>query len=206
MERIYRFAPLVVFILVTIACNFGTQIAPPAPTIVPPSATPSFTATIAASNTPAPTDTLEPSSTPVQDTPTVDPVHAQQTQLVGTMFAMMGPSAHLMGFVDLYSNPVGAPLESWHDIPIMKEATAGQEFQADIYSYKATATLKQATDFYTKQSRALNWSCFPPSTGSSGTGNNANHQSTFLCGPITILIASFDRDASQVLVVLNKAP
>jgi hypothetical protein len=124
---------------------------------------------------------------------------------VGTEAALIGPSAHLIGFLNFYSNPTGTPLESWHDIPIMKEATAGQEFQADIYSYKATATLQQATAFYTKQASALNWSCFPAVSGSSGTGDQANHQTTFLCGPITILIASFDKDPSQVLIVLNKA-
>jgi hypothetical protein len=118
----------------------------------------------------------------------------------------MGPSAHLIGFLTVYANPTGTPLESWHDIPIMQEATAGQEFQADIYSYKAAATLQQATAFYTKQASTLNWSCFPPASGSSGTGDQANHQSTFLCGPITIAVASFDKDPSQVLVVLNKAP
>ena len=105
-----------------------------------------------------------------------------------------------------YSNPVGTPLESWHDIPIMKEASAGQEFQPDIYSYKAATTLKEATDFYNKASASLNWSCFPPANGSAGTGDQATHQTTFLCGPQNIIMASFDKDPNQVLVVINKAP
>jgi hypothetical protein len=206
MARIYRFLLLTVFVLTTVACGAVAQVAPPTETSIPPSETPGFTATTAPSSTPISTDTIQPSDTPVPVTSTIDAALALQTQMMGTSFALMGSSAHLIGFLSFYSNPTGTPLQSWHDVPIMKEANAGQEFQADIYSYKAAATLKQATVFYTSQANSLNWSCFPPASGSSGTGNQANHQTIFLCGPLTILIASFDSDPNQVLVVINKAP
>ena len=205
MSTVYRFSALIALVLTTVACGLMSQAAPPTQTGIPPSDTPAATVTLDSSDTPVSTDTAQPSDTPVA-TATVSQLVALQTQIVGTEFALMGPSAHLIGFLNLYSNPAGTPLESWHDIPIMQEATAGQEFQADIYSYKASATLQQATAFYAKQASTLNWSCFPPASGSSGTGDQANHQTTFLCGPITILAASFDKDPSQVLVVLNKAP
>lgn len=205
MPTIYRFSALMALVLTTIACGSMSQVAAPTQTASHPSDTPAFTATTIPSDTPASTDTAQPSDTPAA-TATVSQINALQTQLVGTEYALMGPSAHLIGFLNVYSNPTGTPLESWHDIPIMKEATAGQEFQADIYSYKASATLQQATAFYARQASTLNWSCIGPASGSSGTGDQANHQTTFLCGPITVLIASFDKAPSQVLVVLNKAP
>ncbi len=88
----------------------------------------------------------------------------------------------------------------------MKEATTGQEFQPDIYSYKATATLKQGTNFYKSASNSPHWSCFPTATGSGGTGSQATHSATLLCGSLTIIITSFDNDSDHVLVVVNKAP
>ncbi len=141
MSTTYRFLALVTLVLTTVACGLMSQVAPPTQTAIPPSDTPASTATIAPSDTPASTNTAQPSDTPAA-TETANPITALQTQLVGTEAALMGPSAHLMGFLNLYSNPAGTPLQSWHDIPIMKEATAGQEFQADIYSYKASATLQ----------------------------------------------------------------
>jgi hypothetical protein len=96
-------------------------------------------------------------------------------------------------------------LQNWHDVPIMTDATAGQEFQSDIYSYKADATLQGATTFYSNQVNSLGWSCIQAS-GSGGTGDQATHDSDFVCSSFTIIVTSFDKEASQVLVVINKAP
>jgi hypothetical protein len=131
---------------------------------------------------------------------------AQQTQMVGTAVIEFGPMAHLSGYMIFYSNPVGTPLESWQDIPIMKEATAGQEFQSDIYSYKAAATLQQASAFYSKQANSLNWSCFPMASGYGGSGSQSTHDATLICGKLTIIMTSYDNNPGQVLVVINKAP
>ncbi len=208
MSNSYRFMLVGILILVTLACSLVQQTVPPTETVMPPSNTPVFTETAVPSNTPVPSDTAAPTATsaPIETPAPVDAAVALQTAMVGTLYAQFGSAAHLSGFLNFYSNPVGTPVESWHDIPIMKEATTGQEFQADIYSYKAAATLKQATDFYTKAAAASNWSCFPPAAGSAGAGAQANHQSTFLCGALSIVIASFDKAPDQVLVVINKAP
>jgi hypothetical protein len=125
--------------------------------------------------------------------------------MVSTAFAQMGFSAHLMGFLIFYSNPVGTPLQTWHDVPIMPQATSGQEFQSDIYSYKAAASLEQGTKFYSDKSKSLNWSCTLV-TGYGGTGSGANHSSTFMCNGITVIVTSFDKDSGHILVVINKAP
>lgn len=212
MSRFYRFSLFALMVVFTIACaTLAAPTATSAPTSIPPTNTNSFTDTPAATNTAAATDTAVASATPAPTdtaavTETVNPISALQTQLIGTEFAQMGPIVHLTNFMTLYANPVGTPLKTWHDIPIMDQATAGQEFQADIYSYKADATLKQAADFYNAQNRTLNWNCFPMATGSAGSGNQMFHSDTFICGPLAIVAASYDSDQSHVLVVINKAP
>jgi hypothetical protein len=138
-------------------------------------------------------------------TATVNAFIIAQTQMVGTAFAQFGPAAHLTGFTYFYSSPVGPPLKNWNDVPIMTEATAGQEFQSDIYSYKANTTLKKATSYYSSQANSLGWSCYQ-ATGSGGTGDQSTHDADFSCGSFTIIITSFDNNAGQVLVVINKVP
>lgn len=213
MSRLYRFSLLVLVVVCTLACGaVATPTATSVPTSIPPTNTASFTDTPAATNTALATNTIVASATPVPTdtavaiTDTVNPIVALQTQLVGTEFAQLGPMAHLTGFMTLYASPVGTPLKSWHDVPIMDQATAGQEFQSDIYSYKADATLKQAADFYNAQNQKLKWNCFPMATGSAGSGNQMTHNETFICGSLAIIAASYDTDLSHVLVVINKAP
>jgi hypothetical protein len=185
-------------------------------TTIPPFPTDTLTLEPSSTFTPEPSSTPVPSETPGLKIPvefTLTPgiaatyavFVARQTEMVGTAMAQVGPSAHLSGFLIFYSHPVGTPLSTWHDIPIMSQATAGQEFQSDIYSYTATATLDQANQYYSSKANSLNWSCFPPATGYGGTGSGANHSVTFMCQGFTIIITSFDNDTKQVLVVINKA-
>ncbi len=54
-------------------------------------------------------------------------------------------------------NPQGTPVSEWNGIPVMPQATAGQETQG-LYSYKANATNEEATEFYTTQLTTLGWS------------------------------------------------
>ncbi|HEX6271267.1 MAG TPA: hypothetical protein VFZ43_13600 [Anaerolineales bacterium] len=55
-------------------------------------------------------------------------------------------------------NPQGAPVTEWNGIPIMPQATAGQEFDSTNYSFKATATAQEVQDFYNAQLASLGWS------------------------------------------------
>jgi hypothetical protein len=57
-----------------------------------------------------------------------------------------------------YFDPQGTPVSAWNDIPIMPQATAGQEFNANTYSFKAGATVQEAKDFYDSQLVNLGWS------------------------------------------------
>ncbi|HLO33952.1 MAG TPA: hypothetical protein VK249_32695 [Anaerolineales bacterium] len=55
-------------------------------------------------------------------------------------------------------NPQGTPAQEWKGVPIMPQATAGQEFtENNTYSFKATATLKDVQDFYNNKMPALGW-------------------------------------------------
>jgi len=58
-----------------------------------------------------------------------------------------------------FLNPSGAPASEWRGIPIMPEATAGEEFDPNTYSFKvAGATGLDVEEFYDAQLEALGWS------------------------------------------------
>ncbi len=121
--------------------------------------------------------------------------------------ALLGPMADLMGNLSQFLHPVGAPLKTWNGVPIMPQATAGQEFKSDIYSFSFPGTISQASQFYNAQSSALNWACIGMgSSGTSGSGSNALHSSTLICQNLVISINSFDSDPKTTIVVINKAP
>jgi len=67
-------------------------------------------------------------------------------------------SSALPNFGDMF-NPQGEPVAEWNGIPVMSQATAGQEFaDTNTYSFKADATVKIATDFYNAEMVKLGWS------------------------------------------------
>jgi hypothetical protein len=191
-------ALLVVFVFLSVACNLASQplpaTQPPIPTQTAPQAPapPLATSTLAASatqtETPAPTDTATTAAT-------TDPLSATMAAMFGSMGAI--------GSISQYFHPAGAPVESWHDVPIMPQATAGQEYPGNIYSYVATATLDQAWQFYTARATALGF-LMAPGTGYGGTGSSANHSVTFISFDLTIVLTSMDDDTGHVIVVISK--
>jgi hypothetical protein len=55
-------------------------------------------------------------------------------------------------------NPEGNPVQEWKGIPVMPQATAGEEFTKESsYSFKATVTIKDVQDFYNEKLPALGW-------------------------------------------------
>jgi len=67
-------------------------------------------------------------------------------------------SSALPNFGDMF-NPQGEPVAEWNGIPVMSQATAGQEFaESNTYSFKADATVKTASDFYNAEMIKLGWS------------------------------------------------
>jgi hypothetical protein len=68
------------------------------------------------------------------------------------------PSAEDIEHVDDMLNPQGTPLKTWKDIPVMPQATAGQEFAKDnTYSFKVKADVEEVYDFYKEKLTALGW-------------------------------------------------
>lgn len=64
-----------------------------------------------------------------------------------------------MSDVTTYLNPRGEPAHEWKGIPIMPEATAGEEFDPNIYSFRAPGiTGIEAEEYYDAQLEALGWS------------------------------------------------
>jgi hypothetical protein len=58
-----------------------------------------------------------------------------------------------------YFDPQGTPVSEWNGIPVMPQATAGQEFaETKSYSYKVDATSKEVEEFYAAELEKLGWS------------------------------------------------
>lgn len=56
-------------------------------------------------------------------------------------------------------DPQGSPVSDWNGIPVMPQATAGQECpDLNSYSFKTSATVKEVQDFYTAELEGLGWS------------------------------------------------
>lgn len=67
-------------------------------------------------------------------------------------------SSALPDFGNMF-NPQGEPAAEWNGIPVMPQATAGQEFaDTKTYSFKADATVKDAQDFYNDAMTKAGWS------------------------------------------------
>lgn len=204
MLRKKKFLP-VLFALFSLACNATNQIfqvtqtpVPAQAEIVTVTASPQDTATneptVTEAPTLAPTDTSAPTAVA---TATVDPYTA-------TLEAMVG-SAGALTNISQYFNPVGAPLTTWRNVPIMPQATAGQEFNANIYSYVAVTTLSQAKQFYTSKAASLGL-INSPGTGYAGTGSRAYHDVGFISYGLTIELTSYDNNTGHVIVVISKFP
>jgi hypothetical protein len=154
-----KLSVLAILVLTTLACGLGSQAVPQTQ---PPVQTQVIPVTAATDTSPAATDTATlppvPTDTPAPaptDTvglpalPTLDPASA-------TLAAQMGSMGNMMsGGLSLYLNPVGTPVKNWNGVPIMPQATSGQEYPSHIYSYKATATLNQARQFYAGKASSM---------------------------------------------------
>ena len=53
-------------------------------------------------------------------------------------------------------DPTGEPVAVWNDVPIMPEATAGDEV-GDRYSFRAPVSVEDVRNFYEDQLTALGW-------------------------------------------------
>ena len=201
MSKITKSIPISI-VLFAAACTqvspslVVTRAAAPAESIQATATTPpqsTATATATAANTP----TQLASMTTFPPTETRDP-------MVTTLAAEMGAMG-LISNLSEYFHPVGTPVPSWNSIPILSQATAGQEYNPNIYSYLATATLDQARQFYESKASALGITN-PPMTSTAGLGSNASHGVTFYSYNVVLSLTTYDNDTGHVIVVISKYP
>jgi hypothetical protein len=143
MTRFNKFLSLSILVLFILACNTVTKpisdaqnLAGTAQSIA--SSLPVETLQAMASQIPVETLQALPSSVPTFE------ALASQLAPIGDMF-----------------NPQGTPVSEWNGIPIMSQATTGEDFpDTKSYSFKANATVKEAQDFYKAELEKLGWSSF----------------------------------------------
>jgi hypothetical protein len=142
MSRLSKFLSLTIVIVFLLACNFVTQpiqdaqnlaeTAQSVATLIPIETLQALPSAIASV---IPEETL-------QALPSAIPSLEALATNVGNMF-----------------DPQGTPVQEWNGIPIMPQATAGQEFSENSsYSFKFTGTTQEVQDFYVDQLTPLGWS------------------------------------------------
>ena len=99
--------------------------------------------------------------------------------------------------VKAYMNPQGTPVAEWNGVPIMTQASAGQEFNPTTYSFKAAVTATEVQDFYKENLTALGWSEPFDIPGGSSVAVMIFQKDT---GLLTITVTP---SVGEVVVVLN---
>ena len=131
MSRLTKFLSLIALILFLLACSTVTQ---------PFKDVQNVAGTVQSIATAMPVETLKAIASEIP---------------MSTLEAL--PSA--MPQLQAYINPTGTPLSDWNGVPIMKEATAGQEFtDTHTYSIKVNAKAEDAQNFYKTELPKLGWS------------------------------------------------
>lgn len=143
MSRLTKFISLTILILFILACNTVTQ---------PIQDVQDIAGTAQSFATALPVETLKAIASQIP---------------VETLEALPSALPDIQGYFD----PQGTPVSEWNGIPVMPQATAGQEFaDTHTYSFKVNATVAEAQEFYKTKLEDLGWSSFfnMPGGGSGG--------------------------------------
>jgi hypothetical protein len=97
-----------------------------------------------------------------------------------------------------YLDPTGAPVGEWNGIPVMPQATAGQQFNENTYSFRAGGVSQaDVQTFYSDKLKALGWtSQFSAAGGSEGGFMLFTKDSSV----ITITAVAKDQDTVVLLI------
>lgn len=143
MSRLFKPLALIVLVLFVLACNAVTQ---------PFNQAQGFAETAQALGTAIPVETLQ---------SFVTQIPAETFEALPSMAPTLEAFASQLPDFSSYFNPQGTPVSEWNQIPVMPQATAGQEFtDTNTYSFKVNATIKEVQDFYNAQLPPLGWSSF----------------------------------------------
>ena len=141
LSKILSFTVLLVFLL---ACNLVTQ---------PLNDAQNLAQTAQAVASSLPVETLQAAASQIASAIPQETLQALPSA-VPTLQAL---ASSLPDFGNMF-DPQGTPVQEWRGIPILPEATAGQEFsENNTYSFKANVTAKDVQDFYTTKLEALGW-------------------------------------------------
>lgn len=141
MSRFNKFLSLSILILFILACNTVTG---------PISDVQEFAGTAQAVASEMPFETLQAiaSQIPVETLQAL-PSAAPTIEALASQLAPVGDML----------NPQGTPVSEWNGIPVMPQATAGEEFEsANTYSFKVDATIQEAEEYYKAELEKLGWS------------------------------------------------
>ena len=141
MSRLNKIMSITIIVLFILACNFVTE---------PISDAQNVAGTVQSLASSLPVETLQALASQVP----VETIQALASQVSPETAQALQTS--VSNFGDLF-NPQGTPVEVWRDIPIMTQATAGAEFDANNYSFKADAIIQEVQDYYKEQLKDLGW-------------------------------------------------
>jgi hypothetical protein len=100
-----------------------------------------------------------------------------------------------------YFDPSGTPVEQWNGIPVMPQATVGEEFGDTTYGFTVPASVEDIETFYTQEMEALGWSTtFSLPVTDEGGALLFQNESEFL----TITITPDQNDPDSYDVILQK--
>lgn len=145
MTRLSKVLSLIVVLVFLLACNMVTQPLNDAQNLAQ-------TAQAVASSIPIETLQALPSAI-------ASAIPQETLEALPSMAPTLEALASSMPDVGNMLDPQGTPVQEWRGIPVMPQATAGQEFsENNTYSFKANVTAKEVQDFYNQKLTDLGWS------------------------------------------------
>lgn len=143
MSRLFKYLTLIVLVLFVLACNAVTQ---------PFNQAQDLAETVQSAATALPVETLQALASQI-------PV--ETLQALPSMAPTLEAFASQLPDFGEWFNPQGTPVSAWNEIPVMPQATAGQEFtDSNTYSFRVDATIEEARAFYDAQLPPLGWTSF----------------------------------------------
>lgn len=145
MTRFTKSLALIILVLFVLACNAVTQ---------PFNQAQDLAATAQSIASAMPMETLQSLATQISTAVPMEtlealPSLAPSLEAVGSQIPDFGN----------FFNPEGTPVSEWNGVPVMPQATAGQEFtDSNTYSFKVDATIQEVQDYYNTELEKLGWS------------------------------------------------
>jgi hypothetical protein len=186
MSRRTKYISLTALILFVLACNTVTQ---------PFNQAQDLAETAQSIATAMPVQTLQSLATQV-----ATQIPAETLEALPSMVpSLEAIGSQIPDFGNMF-NPQGTPVSEWKGIPVMPQATAGQEFtDSGIYSYKVDATIQQVQDYYSAELQDLGWTSYLNMPG------NANGSIQVYQKEDNILTITIVETDGNVVVMLSMA-